>query len=151
MVGAFERKPNDSVRTVAKNLHKSKSFLQSTNTRTGLRSINIQKFPKNDETYVKADFSQIPENLYVAVINRLDVPKGLRAQKMSKFSKKFFSASALFLRKAEYTFRCRKHYEWTSVFRRVSPKAPSLAPEDSRRSNNLLAGFGIMPLHEGPL
>ena len=43
----------------------------------------------DDETYVKADFNQIPGNLYMTAKGKCDVPEHLRTQKMSKFVKKF--------------------------------------------------------------
>lgn len=124
MVGAFKRKPNASVRDVAKKLHVSKTFVQNTKTRAGLRTFKVQKSPNrdekqntvaksrarklydqkltkphccvmDDETYVKADFNQIPGNLYVTAKDKCDVPENLRTQKMSKFAKKFLIWQAI--------------------------------------------------------
>lgn len=51
-------------------------------------------------------------------------------------------ASDLYLRKAEDTFRYRK-------LSPVTTNAASPSPKSSWRSDDLLAGIGIFPLHEG--
>lgn len=93
VVGAFNRNPNASVRDVAKKLHLSRSFVQKAKTKAGLRTFKVQKAPNrdekqnksaktrarklylnmltkveccimDDETYVKADFKQIPATCF---------------------------------------------------------------------------------------
>lgn len=124
VVGAFNRNPNASVRDVAKKLHLSRSFVQKAKTKAGLRTFKVQKAPNrdekqnksaktrarklylnmltkveccimDDETYVKADFKQIPGNLFFTAKDKFSVPEHVRTQKMSKFAKKFLVWQAI--------------------------------------------------------
>lgn len=58
-------------------------------------------------------------------------------------------ASHLHVREAECTFRDPGHDERTGVHERVPPEAAASSPEGPQRPNNLLAGFGLMPLLQG--
>ncbi|XP_065088739.1 uncharacterized protein LOC135710154 [Ochlerotatus camptorhynchus] len=175
VVGAFNRNPNASVRDVAKKLHLSRSFVQKAKTKAGLRTFKVQKALNrdekqnksgktrarklylnmltkveccimDDETYVKADFKQIPGNLFFTAKDKFSVPEHVRTQKMSKFPG---LASHLHVREAECTFRDPGHDERTGVHKRVPPEAAASSPEGPQRPNNLLAGFGLMPLLQG--
>ena len=117
VVQAFKRNPNSSVRDVAKKLQLSKTFVQDAKKREGLHTYKVQKAPNrnerqntvgksrarklytqmltkphclimDDETYVKADFRQLPGLLFFTAHHKFDVPEDVRKQKMSKFEEK---------------------------------------------------------------
>lgn len=124
VVQAFKRNPNSSVRDVAKKLHLSKTFVQDAKKREGLHTYKVQKAPNrderqntvgksrarklytqmltkphclvmDDETYVKADFRQLPGLQFFTAHHKFDVPENVRKQKMSKFAKKYMIWQAI--------------------------------------------------------
>jgi predicted transcriptional regulator len=124
VVKVFKRNPNASVRDVAKKLNLSKSFAQRAKEREGLHTYKVQKAPNrderqntvgksrarklytqmltkphclimDDETYVKADFRQLPGLLFFTAQHKFDVPEEVRKQKLSKFAKKYMIWQAI--------------------------------------------------------
>ncbi|XP_055626225.1 uncharacterized protein LOC129768530 [Toxorhynchites rutilus septentrionalis] len=124
VVKQFRRDPRSSVRDVANKLNLSSSFVQRTNQREGLRTYKVQKAPNrderqnmvgktrtrklytemltkthclgmDDETYVKADFRQLPGLLFFSAEDKFSVPEEIRIQKLSKFAKKYMVWQAI--------------------------------------------------------
>lgn len=125
VVKVYKRKPNMSVRDVAKKVNVAKSTVQDIKVRCGLRSFKAQKKPRrddkglekaksrarklydslltkhtgcivqDDETYVKADFSQIPGNKFYTTKDRGSLEPKFKEQKIEKFAKKYLVWQAI--------------------------------------------------------
>ena len=124
VVAIFKKNPNISVRDVAKKVGKSSSFVQKVKKRKGLRTFKVRKAPNrtdkqdctaktrarklydailtkfecvimDDETFVKSDFKQLPGQNFFTCINKFDVDKNFKQQKMSKFAGKFLVWQAI--------------------------------------------------------
>lgn len=117
VVASFTRNPNVSVRDVAKKINMSKSYVQKVKKRAGLQTFKVgvspnrdekqntvaktrarklydQWLPKfdcivmDDETYIKADFKQIPGQEYCTAKDKKLVPDKFKKKMLSKFPKK---------------------------------------------------------------
>lgn len=124
VVQQFKNRPNMSIRDVAKKCNVSVGFVQKTMKRAGLHVYKVQKAPNrnekqnmtaktrarklytklltkscclvmDDETYVKADFRQLPGQEYFVAKSKFDVPEDVRKKKVSKFAKKFLIWQAI--------------------------------------------------------
>ncbi|XP_055615271.1 uncharacterized protein LOC129761456 isoform X3 [Toxorhynchites rutilus septentrionalis] len=121
VVKPFRRDPTSSVRDVANKLNLSSSFVQRTKQREGLRTYKVPNRDErqnmvgktrarklytemltkphclvmDNETYVKADFRQLPGLLFFSAEDKFSVPEEIRKQKLSKFAKKYMVWQAI--------------------------------------------------------
>lgn len=120
----FTANPKLSSRDVAKKVKMSQSYVQKTKSRAGLKSFKAQAAPNrdakqnlsakqrsrklydnyltkfgcvvlDDETYIKADFKQIPGQEFYTSKNRKDAPEDCKIKKRSKFPKKILLWQAI--------------------------------------------------------
>lgn len=123
-INLFRKNPNISIRKVAQKVGKSSSTIQRIKADSGLKSYKVQKVPdrnavKNkeaktrakkliadffqkysccvmdDETYVLADFSQLPGLEFYTADHRGNVDEQYRVKKQTKFPKKFLVWQAI--------------------------------------------------------
>lgn len=122
---SLRRNPVVSVRDLAKKLNAAKSTIHDIKTRNGFKTFKMQKKPRrddkglkvaksrarklydvllkqhhgcivqDDETYVKADFLQIPGNTFYSAKERTKVKEKFRFQRISKFARKFLVWQAI--------------------------------------------------------
>lgn len=124
VVRIFASNPKISSRDVAKKVKMSQSYVQKVKRRAGLRSHKAQAAPDrdskhnlsakkrsrklyenfitkfacvvmDDETYVKADFKQIPGQEFYTSVSRTDAPEECKLEKRSKFPKKYLIWQAI--------------------------------------------------------
>lgn len=122
--GQFSRNPNISTRDVAKKVGVSQSYVQKVKTRAGLHTFKVQNFPNrderqqtvaktrarklytemltkysccvmDDETYVKADFQQMPGQEFYTGKDKFKVDDRFKKKKMSKFASKYLIWQAI--------------------------------------------------------
>jgi transposase len=120
----FTANPKLSSRDVARKVQMSQSYVQKVKSRAGLKSFKAQAAPNrdarqnlsakqrarklydnfltkfscvvmDDETYIKADFQQIPGQEFYTATNRKDAPEDCKIKKRSKFPKKFLLWQAI--------------------------------------------------------
>lgn len=120
----FNTNPKISSRDVAKKVQMSQSYVQKVKTRAGLRSYKAQAAPDrnaqqnltakrrarklydnfltkfkcivlDDETYIKADFKQIPGQKFYTSTSRKNAPEDCKLKKRSKFPKKYLLWQAI--------------------------------------------------------
>lgn len=125
VLGALKRNPGLSVRDLAKKTGLAKSTVQDIKCRNNLRSFKVQKMPnrndeqdkraktrarrlldkmlngfsgciiQDDETYIKADFRQMPGSVFYSAVSRGGVKKIYKYRKVDKFAKKYLLWQAL--------------------------------------------------------
>lgn len=124
VVNVFKRNPSLSVRDVAKKVNMSSSYVQKVRQQAGLQSFKVKIAPNrndkqnkaaktrarklydkvihkydcvvmDDETYVKADFKQLPGQQFYTSKKRGDVPDKFKHKKLDKFSKKYLIWQAI--------------------------------------------------------
>lgn len=116
--------PNVSSRDLAKKIGMSQSYVQNAKKRAGLHTYKVQNFPNrderqqstaktrarklyekmltkygccvmDDETYIKADFKQIPGLEFFTGKSKFDVDDKFKKKKMSKFASKYLIWQAI--------------------------------------------------------
>lgn len=124
VVAALKRNPNLSVRDIAKKVQMSPSYVQKAKKREGFQTYKVNVAPNrddkqnksaktrarklydsllmkhdcvilDDETYIKADFNQIPGQEFYTAKQRGGVAEKFRQKKLSKFPKKFLIWQAI--------------------------------------------------------
>lgn len=124
IVALFKKSPKMSTRDMAKKVGKSSSYVQKVKKRAGLKSFKAQATPDrnaqqnfyarsrsrklyeelltkhdcvvmDDETYCKADFTQIAGHDFYTARNRQEAPENCKLKKRSKFPKKFLIWQAI--------------------------------------------------------
>lgn len=124
VIAALNRNPGLSVRDVAKKVNMSSSYVQKVRRQAGLHSFKVNAAPNrndkqnktaktrarklydkvirnfncivmDDETYVKADFKQIPGQQFYTAKKRGLVPEKFKEKKLDKFPKKYLIWQAI--------------------------------------------------------
>lgn len=124
VVRMFQKNPGLSIRDVAKKVKMSPGYVQKVRKAEGLQSYKVPLVPNrndkqntsaktrsrklydnivhnydciimDDETYVKADFNQIPGQLYYTAKSKGNVSPKFRQKKIDKFAKKYLIWQAI--------------------------------------------------------
>lgn len=124
VVRTFQKNPGLSIRDAAKKVHMSPGYVQKVRKEEGLQSYKVPLVPNrndkqqktakyrsrklydnivhnfdcmimDDETYVKADFNQIPGQLFYTAKKKGDVAPKFKGKKVDKFAKKYLIWQAI--------------------------------------------------------
>lgn len=172
----LKRAPNTSGKKASRVAQCSDYLVRKVKANAGLKTYKVQKIPdrnavKNldvksrarklksnfmqkyscciidDETYVLADFKQLPVQKFYVADARGNVEAQFRAQKQTKFPKKNSGlASYMQLRQKKQVICYSGLYKYRNIYQRMFEQKTSSFHKRAQRSHLLMARFGIMSL-----